>query len=145
MSRQPCGPTYSANCGQIGAVGLDGVRRSVAFLQRANEPRHRLLDDGALRACSFALPCPALAARMMLFVHAVQPVEREMGVHLRGRDVGVPEDGLHRAQVGAVLHHVRRATMTQHVRTGVPRRLRRGIVHHLPHALPRDVLARRAR
>ena len=82
---------------------------------------------------------------MMLLVHAVQPVERQMRVHLRGRDVGVPEDGLHRAQVGAVLHHVRRATVAQHVRAGVPRRLRRGIIHHLPHALARDVFARRAR
>ena len=60
-----------------------------------------------------------------------------MRVHLRGRNVRVPQDRLHGAQVGAVLHHVRRAGVAQHVRTGVSA-LRRRRTDHLPHSLTRQ-------
>ena len=89
-------------------------------------------------ALGHALFPAALAARMMLLVHPIQPIERQVRVNLRGRNIGVAEDGLHRAQVGAVLHHVGGATVAQHVRAGMTRRLRRRVVHHLPHPLPRD-------
>ena len=60
----------------------------------------------------------ALCARMMLAMHCFQAAEREVGVDLRGGDVGVAEQGLHAAQVGAVLHHVRGATVAQAVGAG---------------------------
>ena len=48
---------------QIGAIGLDGVRGSVALLQRANEVRDCLLHDGcALRHWS----CRRLQPRRLL-------------------------------------------------------------------------------
>src|SRR5208337_991304 len=89
---------------------------------------------------SLLSPQSALAAWVVLLVHAVQPVERKMRVHLRGRDVGVAEDGLYRAQVSAILHHVRGATVPQHVRAGMTGRLRRSVIHHLPDALAGDGL-----
>src|ERR1700733_569133 len=54
-------------------------------------------------------------SRMMLRIHAFQAVERHVGINLRGRNVGVAEDGLHGAQIGAVLDHMRRAGMPEHV------------------------------
>src|SRR5262249_18293567 len=54
----------------------------------------------------------SLRSRMMLRVHALQPVQCSMLINLRGRDVGMSEDRLHSAQVRAVLHHMCRATMT---------------------------------
>src|ERR1700735_2658293 len=76
------------------------VRRSV----------HLSLSSRAQQGICFFLP-----SRMMLLVHLVQPVKREMRVHLRGRNVGMTQNGLHCAQVGAILDHVRGATMPQHV------------------------------
>ena len=72
---------------------------------------------------------------MMLRIHALQAIERHVGINLRGRNVGVAEDGLHRAQVGSILHHVRRAGVPQHVRTGVASRNETGLRDQLPQAL----------
>src|SRR5580700_7866669 len=58
-------------------------------------------------------------SRMMLRVHAFQAVERNVGINLRRRNVGVAEDGLHGAQIGAVLYHMRCAGMPEHVGAGV--------------------------
>src|ERR1039458_9141448 len=113
---------------QIGAVRLDGVRRGIALLQRTKELRHSFLDDGgcalphrASKGRTFRCAVASLhffssradfsrrgtrspfAPRMMLLVHAIQPVEREMGVNLGRRNVGVAEDGLHRAPKSGVL------------------------------------------
>jgi hypothetical protein len=41
-----------------------------------------------------------------------------MGINLRSGNVRVTKQQLHAAQVRAVLHHVRGATVTQTVRTG---------------------------
>ena len=54
---------------------------------------------------------------MMLRVHALQPVERDMGVNLRRRNIGVAEDSLHGAQVSAIFHHVGGTGVSQRVRT----------------------------
>src|ERR1039458_10106489 len=72
---------------------------------------------------------------MMLRVHALRPVERNVRINMRGRYVGVAEDGLHRAQVGPILHHMRRAGVTQHVRTGVASRGETRFADQLPDAL----------
>ena len=80
-----------------------------------------------------------LRPRMMFLIHTLQPVERNVRVNLRGRNVGVPENSLHGAQIRSVLDHVRGATVPQHVRAGVTPALRRRF-DHLPHSLPRDLL-----
>ena len=77
-----------------------------------------------------------LRPRMMLRIDALKPVKRYMRINLCGRNVGVAEDRLHGAQIGAVLHHVRRAGVAQHVRTGVPARSEPRLAHQLPDALP---------
>jgi hypothetical protein len=40
---------------------------------------------------------------MVLVVQLLEAFARDMGVHLRGRDVGVAEQQLHDAQVGAMV------------------------------------------
>jgi len=56
---------------------------------------------------------------MVFLVHAFQPVERQVRIYLRGRNIGMAKDRLHRAQVRAIFDHVRGTAMTQHVRAGV--------------------------
>src|SRR5271154_1871453 len=75
---------------------------------------------------------PRLCPRMMLRVYALQTVERDMGINLRGRNVRVAEDRLDRAQVGSVLHHVRCAGVAQHVRTGMASRHLACLSYQLP-------------
>ena len=76
-----------------------------------------------------------LRPRMMFRVHALQSVKRDMRIDLRGRNVGVAEDGLHGPQVGAVLYHVRRARVPQHVRTGMASRSKTSLPNQLPNPL----------
>jgi hypothetical protein len=73
----------------------------------------------------------------MFLVNAFQSVERDVRVDLRRPNVSMAENGLHGTQVGAVLDHVRSATVAQHVRTGVSSRGSRSLANHLPHSLPR--------
>jgi hypothetical protein len=56
---------------------------------------------------------------MVLLVHALQPIESQVRVNLRSRNIGMAKDGLDRAQVRAILDHMRGATVAQHVRTGI--------------------------
>ena len=82
------------------------------------QPRRRLAAwPGALCARSGAQPRtqlrPARGARMMLAMHGLQAAQRQVRVDLRGGNVGVAQHHLHAAQVGAVLHHVRGATVAQ--------------------------------
>ena len=46
----------------------------------------------------------------------LQALFQHVGVNLRGRDVGVPEEGLHHAQVGAVMQQMAGEGVTQHMR-----------------------------
>ncbi len=55
---------------------------------------------------------------MMLAMHGLQAAQRQMRIHLRGGNIGMTQNQLHAAQVGAVLHHVRGATVAQPMRTG---------------------------
>ena len=72
---------------------------------------------------------------MMLRVHALQPVERNVGVNLRRRNVGVAKDGLHCPEISSILHHMRRAGMPQHVRTGMASGSETRFPDQLPEAL----------
>ena len=76
----------------------------------------------------------ARGARMVLAMHGLEPAQRQMRVNLRGGDVGVAQQQLHAAQVGAMLDHVRCATMPQPVRAGVLV----GRLHHMPDPLARE-------
>ena len=62
------------------------------------------------------LSLPESRARVKPIVDASQPRLEDVRVDLRGRQIGVPEHHLDRAQVGAALEQVRRERMTQHVR-----------------------------
>src|SRR5438034_5486544 len=80
--------------------------------------------------------CP----RMMFRIDTLQPVQSDMGINLRGRNVCVAEDGLHGAQVGTIFYHVRRAAVAQHVWAGVASRARGSKSNNLPDALARKFL-----
>ena len=71
---------------------------------------------------------------MMLPEHGLQAAQRQVRVNLRGRNVGVAQQQLHAAQVGAVLHHVCGATVAQRVRTGLAIRQ----LYQVPHPLARQ-------
>ena len=47
-------------------------------------------------------------------------ISREMGVHLRGRDISVSQQLLHAAQVGAAFQQVRGERVTQRVGLHAP-------------------------
>ncbi len=53
---------------------------------------------------------------MMLFDQASQPLLDDMGIDLRGRDVGMAEQLLHRAQIGAPLQEMAGKGVTEHMR-----------------------------
>ena len=71
---------------------------------------------------------------MMLAMHGLQPAQRQVRIDLRGGNVGVAQQQLHAAQIGAVLHHVRGATVAQPVRAGALF----GRLHQVPDPLPRQ-------
>src|SRR4051794_5204344 len=77
--------------------------------------------------------------RMVFLIHALQPVKCHMRINLSSRDIGMSENRLHSAQVRAILDHVSRATVPQHMRTSVASVFCR-CSYHLPHSLPRDLL-----
>ena len=52
----------------------------------------------------------------MLFDEASEPLLYDMGIDLRGGNVGVAEKLLHRAQIGAPLQEMAGKGVTQHVR-----------------------------
>src|SRR5213075_3309507 len=66
-----------------------------------------------------AMILPQPRSWMALLVNRLQTVKRQMCVNLRSGDIGVAQNGLHRSQVRAIAHHVRRTTVPQHVRAGV--------------------------
>ena len=57
---------------------------------------------------------------MRRVVDRLQAVAGEVGVDLRGREVGVAEQLLHDPEVGAALEEVRGVRVTQHVRMQRP-------------------------
>ena len=57
-----------------------------------------------------------LRQRVQIAHQALEPLLQHMGVDLRGRDVGVAEQRLHDAQVGAVVQQVAGEGVAQHMR-----------------------------
>src|SRR6185503_9565123 len=86
---------------------------------------------GCGSCCTF-LSC--LCSRMVLLKHAFQPIESDMGINLGGGDVGVSQQGLDSAQIGAIFHHVSSAAVAKHVWAGVASNLCRSRNYHLPNS-----------
>jgi hypothetical protein len=55
-------------------------------------------------------------ARVMFGVQFLQALARHMRINLRGRNIGMPEQELHYAQIRAVIQQMRRERMPQRVR-----------------------------
>ena len=53
--------------------------------------------------------------------HFLEMVLGDMGVNFRGRDIGMPQKRLHRAQIRAALHKMRGEGMAQHMRRDLGR------------------------
>ena len=53
---------------------------------------------------------------MQVADQAFQPLLQHMGVDLRGRNIGMAEQRLHHAQIGAIVQEVAGEGMTQHMR-----------------------------
>ena len=53
---------------------------------------------------------------MMPRVQLLHALPRHMGVNLRRRNIRVPEQQLHHAQIGAVIEQMRCESMTQRMR-----------------------------
>ena len=75
-----------------------------------------------------------LPPRMMLPMHRLQPPQCQMRIHLRRRNVRVPQQHLHAAQIRAMFHHVRCAAVPQPVRA----RVFVSHLHQVPDPLPRQ-------
>lgn len=57
-----------------------------------------------------------LRPRVGLLVALAQPVDRDVGIDLGGGQAAVPEDFLHRAQIGSAVQQVRGRRMPERVR-----------------------------
>jgi hypothetical protein len=69
----------------------------------------------------------------MLPMHPLQVPQRDMRINLRRSNIRMSQQSLHTPQISPVLHHMRRATMPQHMRTHLrPCRS----TNHLPNPLP---------
>ena len=73
---------------------------------------------------------------MMLLINVLQPIECQVRIHLRGRNIGVSKDRLYGSQVGAIFYHVGGATVAQHMRTCIATGADGSGTHHLPDSLP---------
>src|SRR5205814_839401 len=73
----------------------------------------------ATSAAGLCCTCFALRPRMVFTILSLEMIEGHVGVNLGRGNVSMSQDGLHRPQVRALLHHVSSAAMAQHVRRGV--------------------------
>ena len=72
---------------------------------------------------------------MMSLIHILLPIQGQVGVHLRSGNIGMAQNGLRGTQISAILYHVGRTTVAQHVRTGITPCTRRRGANHLPDPL----------
>ena len=99
--------------------------------------------------CSLFRPAACAGQRMMLEHELLQPLLQHMRVDLRRRDVGVAQQLLHRAQVGAAIEQMAGKGMPQHVGRD-PLRVEAGLLGQLLQLLAKPLagqvaLARPAR
>ena len=108
----------SAGMQFFGEVQIDGRSAAMTVLLRDIDGASLWSTTLAPRGVKHGHARVALdsAARVMLGVQPLQPLARDVGVDRRRRDVGMAEQHLHRAQVGAVVQQVRREGVAQRVR-----------------------------
>ena len=83
---------------------------------------------------------------MMLLDQTPEPLLDDMGVDLRRRDVGMAEQLLHGAQIGAALEQMAGEGVTEHMRRDARRldpRFQSERLELLAEALPRQMLSTR--
>src|SRR3954471_10930761 len=99
------------------------------------------LFAGGAAAFISAIRLP-LRPRVMFGVNGFQPVESQVRVDLRGGNVGMAKQCLYSSEVGAVLDHVRGATVAQHMWTGFSRPRRCRTTDKLPDPLSSERFSR---
>ena len=102
---------------EFAVVGAEGVWGGGAFVGERGEEVFGELGEfgfGAHGFCSRG----AAGAGMVGAMDGFEMAEGEMGVDLGGRDVGVAEEDLHAAEIGAVLDHVGGAAVAELVGAG---------------------------
>jgi hypothetical protein len=72
-----------------------------------------------LSSSQFSVSGPQFGAWVMIQVDIFQTIQCYVGVNLRGGNVCVTKNSLHRTQISAVFHHVSGTTVAQHVRAGL--------------------------
>src|SRR3546814_10511806 len=83
---------------------------------RGNWSYHFVLSTVRWRAASACAAAKSTGERMALLHQRLQALAQHVGVDLRGRDVGVAQHLLQRAQVGAVVQQMAGEGVAQHVR-----------------------------
>src|SRR3546814_2869656 len=77
---------------------------------------HFVISTRSWRAASGCAAAKSAGERMALLHQRLQTLAQHVGVDLRGRDVGVAQHLLQRAQVGAVVQQMAGEGVAQHVR-----------------------------
>ena len=89
-----------------------GARRGSDYL----DPLQLLQPAGVVRLLPWNYRWPGSSPGMSLIETASQPVHRHVGIDLSGRQAGVPEQFLHRSQVGSAIEQVSSGGMAQAMR-----------------------------
>ena len=53
---------------------------------------------------------------MVLLINRPQPIQRQMRIHLRRRDIRMPQQSLYASEIGAAFDEMRRKGMAEHMR-----------------------------
>ena len=112
LDRTGRGEEGSLRLAQRGRILAEAIRSEAARAGAAAAVR-RCRSRRTAKSCG---PARRSAARMMLPVQLLHALARDVRVDLRGREVAVPEQHLHHAQVGSVVEQVGRESMPQGVR-----------------------------
>ena len=105
-------PPHGLNC--CGPHGSRGPARRARPQRRARGDLGR--SPARSVGCNF-IGSPLVGPRMVGAMDCLQPAKGKVRVDLGGRDVGVPEQGLHSSQIGSVLHHVGGTTVAHDMGT----------------------------
>jgi hypothetical protein len=115
------------SCGRPRAYGsvlrIRKTDRDMAMQQEVKNVAHTVASAvSELRVGRLSVPDAEVKnlslspARVMFGVQFLQALARHMRINLRGRNIGMPEQELHYAQIRAVIQQMRRERMPQRVR-----------------------------
>ena len=94
----------------LGGAGVVAIASGIAV---ASIPDSGGVIHGCVQPSGNLLPFPQ---RVQIPHQALEPLLQHMGVDLRRRNVGVAEQGLHDAEVGAIVQEVAGEGVAEHVR-----------------------------